>query len=46
MIASALRGGKVPTRARPLGEEVGVGLLEMGELASSEIGAGVMVDES
>jgi MFS family permease len=46
MVASALRGGKAPAAAHPLGEEVGMGLLEMGELAASEIGAGVMVDET
>ncbi len=29
----------------PEADEVGSGLLEVGELASAEIGAGVMVDE-
>jgi MFS family permease len=39
-VASWLRGGKYIHSERPLSEEAGEGLLEVGELASAEVGAG------
>jgi MFS family permease len=44
-LASWLRGGKYIHSAHTLSEDVGSGLLEIGELASAEIGAGVMTDD-
>jgi MFS family permease len=44
-VASWLRGGKYVHHAGSLTDEAGSGLLEVGELASAEIGAGVMIDE-
>jgi MFS family permease len=43
-IASWLRGGKYIHTEHSVTDEVGEGLLEAGDLASSEVGAGVMVD--
>jgi hypothetical protein len=43
--ASWLRGGKYVHSAHSLSDEVGSGLLEVGELASAEVGAGVMTEE-
>jgi MFS family permease len=43
-IASWLRGGKYIHTELPVTDEVGEGLLEAGDLASAEVGAGVMVD--
>ena len=39
-----MRGGKYVHSDLSLGDEVGEGLLEAGDLASAEVGAGVMVD--
>jgi MFS family permease len=44
-VASWLRGSKYIHSDLPLTDEVGSGLLEVGELASAEVGAGVMVDD-
>ena len=43
--ASWLRGGKYLHSEESTTDEVGEGLLEVGELASAEVGAGVMVDD-
>ncbi len=43
-IASWLRGGKYVHTQLSVTDDVGVGLLESGDLASAEVGAGVMVD--
>jgi MFS family permease len=43
--ASWLRGGKYVHSVRSLSDEVGSGLLEVGELASAEVGAGVMTEK-
>jgi MFS family permease len=43
--ASWLRGGKYVHAEESTTDEVGEGLLEVGELASAEVGAGVMVDD-
>ena len=43
-IASWLRGGRYVHGERTLSDEVGEGLLEVGELASAEAGAGVLKD--
>ena len=43
--ASWLRGGKYLYSEESTTEEVGEGLLEVGELAAAEVGAGVMVDD-
>ncbi len=43
-LASWLRGGKYVHSDHTLTDEVGEGLLEAGDLASAEVGAGVMVD--
>jgi MFS family permease len=43
--ASWLRGGKYLYSEESTTDEVGEGLLEVGELASAEVGAGVMVDD-
>jgi hypothetical protein len=42
--ASCLRGGKYLYSEESATDEAGEGLLEVGELASAEVGAGVMVD--
>ena len=44
-VASWLRGGKYVHAAHSLSDDVGSGLLEIGELASAEVGAGVMPDD-
>jgi MFS family permease len=44
-VASWLRGGKYIHSELSLSDEVATGLLEVGELASAEIGAGAMLDE-
>jgi MFS family permease len=44
-IASWLRGGRYVHEEHALSEEIGTGLLEVGELASAEIGAGVMAED-
>ena len=44
-VASWLRGGRYVHGERSVGDDVGSGLLEVGELASAEIGAGVMAEE-
>ncbi len=41
---SWMRGGKYVHAEQSVADEVGEGLLETGDLASSEVGAGVMVD--
>jgi len=43
-VASLVRGKKFIHAEQSLGEEVGMGMLEVGELASAEIGAGVLVE--
>ncbi len=43
-VASWLRGGKYVHRPHGIGDEVGSGLLEVGDLAAAEVGAGVVVD--
>jgi hypothetical protein len=43
--ASWLRGAKFVHSARSVSDDVGSGLLEVGELASAEVGAGVMTEE-
>jgi MFS family permease len=44
-IASWLRGGKYIHADRSVTDDAGMGLLEIGELASAEIGSGVMTDD-
>ncbi len=44
-VASWLRGGKYVHATHSLSDDVGSGLLEIGELASAEVGAGVMPDD-
>jgi hypothetical protein len=44
-VASWLRGGKYIHSEVSLGDEIGIGLLESGELASAEVGAGTTIDE-
>ncbi|MHB1582418.1 MAG: MFS transporter [Acidimicrobiales bacterium] len=44
-VASLVRGKKFIHDEQTLGGEIGVGMLEVGELASAEIGAGVLVEE-
>jgi len=44
-VASWLRGGRYVHEEHALSEEIGTGLLEVGELASAEIGAGVMAED-
>jgi MFS family permease len=44
-VASWIRGKKFIQAEHSLVEDVGTGLLEVGELASSEIGAGVLVED-
>jgi hypothetical protein len=43
--ASWLRGRKYVHRVESTDEEIGSGLVEVGELAAAEVGAGVMVDD-
>ncbi len=44
-LASWLRGGKYIHQQQSMTDDVGSGLLEVGDLASAEVGAGVMVDD-
>ncbi len=44
-VASWLRGGKYIHSQQSVTDDVGSGLLEVGDLAASEVGAGVMVDD-
>ncbi|HVX19738.1 MAG TPA: MFS transporter [Acidimicrobiales bacterium] len=46
-VVSWLRGGRqVPAVHHTLAQEIGLGLLEVGELAGSEVGAGAAADEN
>jgi MFS family permease len=44
-VASWLRGGKYIHSQHSIADDMEAGLLEVGDLASAEVGAGVMVDE-
>jgi hypothetical protein len=44
-VASWLRGGKYIHSQHSIADDMELGLLEVGDLASAEVGAGVMVDD-